>query len=102
MAFSRHIRLAAGQKWPKYSSEWPICRSTRRSRATKMKVVAIPHISRSFLMKDSTITQARNAKVMVDDPWKLRYWMDKFGVTEEQLKNAVAEVGPVANKVQKH
>lgn len=41
-------------------------------------------------------------KVNVHESWELEYWSKKFGVTKEQLKNAVNAVGVSASAVQKH
>ncbi|WP_250255693.1 DUF3606 domain-containing protein [Chryseobacterium sp. Marseille-Q3244] len=41
-------------------------------------------------------------KVNVNESWELEYWSKKFGVTKEQLKNAVKAVGVSAATVQKH
>lgn len=41
-------------------------------------------------------------KVNVHESWELEYWSKKFGVTKEQLKNAVKAVGVSAEAVKKH
>lgn len=42
------------------------------------------------------------SRVNVNEPWELRYWSRKFGVSEEQLKEAVKAAGPSADAVGKH
>jgi hypothetical protein len=42
------------------------------------------------------------SRVNVNEAWELRYWSKKFGVTEEQLKDAVKAAGPLADAVGKH
>jgi hypothetical protein len=41
-------------------------------------------------------------KVNVNESWELTYWSEKFGVTKDQLKNAVKAVGTSAALVKKH
>lgn len=41
-------------------------------------------------------------KINVHQPHELRDWSKKFGVTEEQLKKAVKDVGVSAADVKKH
>lgn len=49
---------------------------------------------------DKTKTQPQDAKrVNVNEPYELRDWSKKFGCTEEQLRNAVKNVGTSAEKV---
>jgi hypothetical protein len=42
------------------------------------------------------------SRVNVNEAWELQYWSKKFGVTEEELKNAVKAAGPSADAVGKH
>lgn len=42
------------------------------------------------------------SRVNVNEPWELQYWSRKFGVSEEQLKEAVKAAGPSADAVGKH
>jgi Protein of unknown function (DUF3606) len=42
------------------------------------------------------------ARVNVHEKWELDYWTEKLGVTEQQLKDAVAQVGPMAKDVRSH
>ena len=42
------------------------------------------------------------SRVNVNEAWELQYWSRKFGVTEEQLKDAVKAAGPSADAVGKH
>lgn len=42
------------------------------------------------------------SRVNVNEPWELQYWSKKFGVSEEQLKDAVKAAGTSADAVGKH
>jgi hypothetical protein len=42
------------------------------------------------------------ARVNVHEKWELDYWTEKLGVTEQQLKDAVQQVGPMAKDVRSH
>jgi hypothetical protein len=42
------------------------------------------------------------SRVNVNETGELQYWSRKFGVTEEQLKDAVKAAGPSADAVGKH
>ena len=42
------------------------------------------------------------ARVNTTEQWELSYWTNQFGVTEQQLKDAVRAVGPMVADVQKH
>jgi hypothetical protein len=42
------------------------------------------------------------ARINVNQDYELRDWSKKFGVTPEELKNAVASVGDRADAVEKH
>jgi hypothetical protein len=39
-------------------------------------------------------------RVNVNEDYELRDWAEKFGVTQERLKKAVAKVGPMAKDVE--
>jgi len=39
------------------------------------------------------------ARVNVDQDYERQYWTKKFGVSEDELRNAVKEVGPAADAV---
>lgn len=41
-------------------------------------------------------------KVNVNESWELEYWSKKFGITKDQLKNAVKAVGVSAAAVKKY
>jgi hypothetical protein len=41
-----------------------------------------------------------SSRVNVHEPHELRYWTKRFGVTEEQLKKAVAKVGTSVKSVE--
>jgi Protein of unknown function (DUF3606) len=40
-------------------------------------------------------------QINVNEPWELKYWSQKLGVTPQQLKAAVKESGPTAAAVKK-
>ena len=41
-------------------------------------------------------------RVSLGEEWEVRYWTDKFGVTETELRAAVAAVGSQAENLSKH
>ena len=41
-------------------------------------------------------------RINVNEPWEVRYWTNKFNVTEAELKQAVKAVGPMVAKVKAH
>lgn len=41
-------------------------------------------------------------RINVNEPYELRDWAAKFGVTTDQLRQAVAEVGDRAAQVEQH
>ncbi|URK95997.1 DUF3606 domain-containing protein [Pseudomonas sp. BYT-1] len=41
------------------------------------------------------------SRINIEESWEVRYWSQKFGVTEQQLKDAVRAVGQSAEAVQK-
>ncbi|GAB5605072.1 DUF3606 domain-containing protein [Sideroxyarcus sp. TK5] len=41
-------------------------------------------------------------RINVNEPWEVRYWTHKFGVSGVQLKQAVKAVGPLVDKVRKY
>ena len=40
-------------------------------------------------------------KINVNQSWELEYWSNKFGVTKDKVKQAVAAVGPMVVDVEK-
>jgi hypothetical protein len=42
------------------------------------------------------------SRINVNEEWELHYWSTKFGVSAQQLKDAVKAVGPSADAVGKH
>jgi hypothetical protein len=40
--------------------------------------------------------------VNVHEPWELKYWSEKFGVTAEQLKGAVKKVGVTVEDIERY
>jgi hypothetical protein len=52
---------------------------------------------------DKTKTRPQDAKrINVHEDYELRDWSQKFGVSPEELKAAVKEVGTSAEAVEKH
>ena len=52
---------------------------------------------------DKTITRPQDAKrINVNEDYELQDWAKKFGVTPDQLKDAVKKVGTSAEAVEKH
>jgi hypothetical protein len=41
-------------------------------------------------------------RINVNEDYELRDWSQKFGVTPDELKTAVQQVGPMAKDVQQH
>lgn len=42
------------------------------------------------------------SRINVNQPHEMSYWSKKFGVSEAELRNAVDQVGPMADKVEQH
>ncbi|HEX8534082.1 MAG TPA: DUF3606 domain-containing protein [Allosphingosinicella sp.] len=42
------------------------------------------------------------SRVNVSEPWELRYWTQHFGVTEQQLRDAVRNVGVSRDAIERH
>jgi hypothetical protein len=42
------------------------------------------------------------SRVNTEQDYEVRYWAQEFGVTEEQLREAVQRVGSSADKVREH
>ena len=52
---------------------------------------------------DKTKTAPQDAsRINVNEDYELRYWTEKFGVSDQQLKDAVAAVGVSAEKVKEY
>ena len=41
-------------------------------------------------------------RINVDQQYELRHWSQRFGVSEEELRRAVRDVGPMADAVEQH
>ncbi len=41
-------------------------------------------------------------RINIHEPYEMRYWTQALGVSEEQLKAAVAKVGVMADAVRRH
>jgi hypothetical protein len=55
-------------------------------------------------MSDNTNTRGEpdRSRINVNQDHELRYWTQALDVTEEELRAAVAAVGPVADKVREY
>jgi CRISPR/Cas system-associated endonuclease Cas3-HD len=42
------------------------------------------------------------SRINVNQPHEISYWSKKFGVSEAELRSAVEQVGPMADKVEQH
>lgn len=45
---------------------------------------------------------ADRARINVHEAWELEYWCKELGVTPDQLKQAVQQVGVMASDVRRH
>ncbi len=45
---------------------------------------------------------ADRSRINVNESWEVRWWCNKFGVSEAQLRAAVAAVGTSASKVEEY
>lgn len=43
-----------------------------------------------------------DSRINVEQDHELRYWSEKFGVSGDQLRSAVAKVGPMVKNVRDH
>jgi hypothetical protein len=41
-------------------------------------------------------------RINVDQDYELRYWSDRLGVSADELRQAVRDVGPMADAVERH
>ena len=41
-------------------------------------------------------------KINVNQSWEIKYWTDKLGVSEQQLRKAVQAVGPLVADVKRY
>ena len=51
---------------------------------------------------DKTKRPQDASKVNVHEPYEVKYWTDKWKVTEQHLKDAVTKVGGMVKDVAKH
>ena len=45
---------------------------------------------------------ADRQRINVDQDYELRHWSQKFGVSPDELRRAVRQVGPMADAVEAH
>lgn len=43
-----------------------------------------------------------DSRININQDYEVRYWCEKLGVSEEQLKSAVAKVGSLVKHVREH
>jgi hypothetical protein len=43
-----------------------------------------------------------DSRINIDQDYEVRYWCEKLGVSADQLKSAVAKVGPLVKHVREH
>lgn len=43
-----------------------------------------------------------DSRINIGQDYEVRYWCEKLGVSPEQLKSAVAKVGPLVKHVREH
>jgi hypothetical protein len=43
-----------------------------------------------------------DAKINVDQEHEVKHWSEKFGVSREELRRAVQQVGPMVKRVKEH
>jgi Protein of unknown function (DUF3606) len=56
-----------------------------------------------FAMDDPKIRGPQDrSRVNTEQDYEVRYWSQEFGVSEEQLRQAVQRVGSSADKVREH
>ena len=41
-------------------------------------------------------------RVNVDQDYEAKYWAEKWGISQEELRSAVAEVGPMVSDLERH
>ena len=41
-------------------------------------------------------------RVNMDQEYEARYWSDKFGVSQDDLRAAIAQVGPMVSDLERH
>lgn len=41
-------------------------------------------------------------RINTTEPWAIKYWTERFGVSERQLKDAVFTVGPLSDDVKRY
>lgn len=59
-------------------------------------------LSKPYTMSDDKNKNGKQDRdrINVNEPYELRDWSAKFGVTPEELKKAVAEAGPMVKDVE--
>jgi hypothetical protein len=66
-------------------------------------LLRLVRFNRSYMPDDSTKKRPQDGtRINIHEPWELTYGSQKFGVTLERLKAAVATVGPMVKDVEKH
>ena len=48
------------------------------------------------------IARLDGSRINIEQDYEVRYWCEKLGVSEDQLKSAVAKAGPMVKNVREH
>jgi len=85
------------------------------AQAVRMEVRRVYETRRSMILLEAARREAANRRarelakgprdrsvVYVGLEWECRWWSDRFGVTPAALKDAVRQVGPMVNDVERH
>ena len=62
-------------------------------------VLKAPFVLEESMTDDKTKTSADRKRISMLEDYEVRYWTKKFGVTKEQLIEAVRKVGLIAEDV---
>jgi hypothetical protein len=65
---------------------------------------ALPESPAGASMPDdpSKAGKADNIRINIEQEHEVKYWSEKFGVSQDQLKSAMAKVGSMAKNVRDH
>ena len=51
---------------------------------------------------DSRNGSLERDRINTTEPWEIKYWTERFGVSEQELKDAVFTVGSVTHDVKRY
>jgi hypothetical protein len=90
--------ISSPLRWLRYRSWNPVLKGSLLSERSKIEPSLI---AENMMSDDKTKTGSPDRdRVNVHEDYEVRYWTKKFGVSAEQLKAAVAAVGPTAKAVE--